>query len=261
MFCVPGAMLDVRVNKNQFPPSGNSHSCVREQVKPSNLAAWKVLVKQYTQGSVEAHWGGRSGRLSAWVAVHSAEKETVVHTAKMPFKTQSYEVRCNRRATELALKNQQHFCSLDNQVSIPISQESFCVAFNPFFIIGIRWGPSFRKVSLDAVFIVPQIYPSVYWNNTMCTWSLSGCSRKARDLRASTRGVWRKGRGVGRVEDTIGTRGRNRGRYLVPRSQRVRVGVSGHVWREALETQLPTIWLYKARSKWTRWGYFHIFSV
>ena len=70
----------------------------------------------------------------------------------------------------------------------------------------------------------------------MCTWSLSKCSRKAGDLKESTRGVWRIGRGVGRIDGTIETRGPNTGRELLPRSQGVKVGVNVHARREALET-------------------------
>lgn len=44
-----------------------------------------------------------------------------------------------------------------------------------------------------------------------------------------------KPEGAGRVERRIGTRGPHRGRELVPRSQRVKVGVNVHVWRGTLE--------------------------
>lgn len=44
-----------------------------------------------------------------------------------------------------------------------------------------------------------------------------------------------KPEGAGKVDGKIGTRGPGRGRELVPRSQRIKVGVNIHVWRGTLE--------------------------
>lgn len=65
-----------------------------------------------------------------------------------------------------------------------------------------------------------------------------------------------------RVDDRMGARGPRWGREQVPRSQSwIRINV--FMWREALETENTSnlVFFYESRSKLTRWGYIHMFTV
>lgn len=104
------------------------------------------------------------------------------------------------------------------------------------------------------------MYPNVYWNNTVylgIKWmqSWSG-TREHQEMFGEKREA------TERVDDRMGIRGPRWGREQVPRSQSWR-GINVFMWREALETENTSnlVFFYESRSKLTRWGYIHMFTV